>query len=143
MISANKMRDVHGLKANEGFSLIELTAAIFVASIVIFGTVKMYSFGLDKVRSTVESGIALRAIQNEIETLRSMPFDALEPIEDGAFVSKTDELDRLHMHVVRLTIRPRAEVPGDLYEVKAGVSWIGDNGRSIEKQVWTMIARKD
>lgn len=124
-----------------GFSLLELTTAIFILSLGVLGAITMFHYGLDKTRAVHESELAFRALANEIETLRVAPFNELEPGHDLPFRSSGPETDRLHLAEKTVAIAPVPGTPG-LAEVTARIRWVGDNGRVIEKSLTTLIADK-
>lgn len=127
-----------GAGRRAGFSLLELSCAIFVLTVGVFGVIQMFYFGLNKVRAISDANVAMRAIQNEVETLRAVPFSELVPGIAG-FRSETPEIERF--------VEPRQEVRIEeagtaLKRVAVSVAWTGDNGRRIEKDVITLIADK-
>ena len=125
-----------------GFTLIELTAAVFIITTALFGVVVTYNAGIDKLRALNESRTALRAANNEIETLRAMPewpFDTANEADYSPFVSRTPGLDELVNATPRVTLRPRDR---GLTEVTAEVRWTGEHGRTMAKSLTTLIARK-
>ena len=88
-----------------------------------------------------EAAIARGAVQNEIETLRVLPFSQLADRENAPFASAGPELKALVRATPSVTIRTRPE--DGLKEVDASVRWRGDNGRWIEKRLTTLIADKE
>jgi prepilin-type N-terminal cleavage/methylation domain-containing protein len=123
-----------------GFSLIELTTALFVLTVGLMGTIQMYHFGMDKMRTMRESAIAVRTIQNEVETLRAMPFAQLTDRENAPFVSAPDGLDSLVHATPSLAIRRHPDPALFLKEVTVSLRWSGDNGRTMKRAVTTLIA---
>jgi type II secretory pathway pseudopilin PulG len=128
---------------NGGFLMIELVAALAVLTIGLLGVVQTYHFGMDKIRTMRESAIALRAVQNEIETLRALPFANLVDVENGPFVSQTPDLEQLVKATPALTIRPYSDPRLRLKEVAACVRWVGDNGRIMQRAATTLMADKE
>jgi len=132
----------YGSKRNAGFTVLELTAAIFVMTVGLAGVAQLCRFGLDRMRIMEEQAIAVQAMQNEMESLRSMPFSALT---DGAhsFVSTAATLERLGPLVeARVTIAPVPGVSAPLKEVTASVVWRTGNARRAERSITTLIAEK-
>jgi len=123
---------------NGGFSLMELTAALFVLSVGLLGAIQMYHVGVDKTRVLGEKAIAAAAIQNELETLRAAPFSALTNTEEGTFRSETPGLARLVNATGRVMIADE-DCPG-LKRVTVSIRWTGEHGRTIEQSVTTLIA---
>jgi len=123
---------------SEGFSLLELTCAIFVLTVGVFGVIEMFYFGMNKVRALSDAEVAMRAVQNEVEVLRSVPFDELR-IETTSFRGDTPETERL----MNATPEVRIEDAGSgLKRIAVSIAWTGDNGRRIAKGVTTLIADK-
>jgi hypothetical protein len=124
---------------NAGAILLELTASIFVATIALLGALEAYHFGLDAIRASQESTIAMRVIEGEIETLRALPFTQLAPVEAASL--RSNGLDTMSLHKAEGQVRI-ADVPGTpgLREVTVSIQWTGEKGRFIEKSVSTYIA---
>ncbi|MBX7255186.1 MAG: prepilin-type N-terminal cleavage/methylation domain-containing protein [Candidatus Hydrogenedentes bacterium] len=121
-----------------GFTLLELMCAIFVLTIGVFGVIQMFCFGLDKVRALSDTNVAMRAIQNEVETLRAAPFSELVAGASG-FRSLTPEIDRF------VKVKPEVRIEDAAFALKkvtVSLMWSGDNGRQITKSVTTLIADK-
>lgn len=119
-----------------GFSLVELTCAVFVLTVGVFGVIQMFYFGLNKVRALSDAEVAVRAIQNEVEVLRALPFPELGSGTVG-FRSETPETERF----VNVKLEVRIEDTGAaLKKVTVSIAWAGDNGRRVEKSVTTLIA---
>ncbi len=126
----------------KGFSLIELSAALFILTVGLFGVIQMYHFGLDKLNAVREFTLATQAIQNEIETLRTMPFSSLENGERQGFIAAVPELETLVQVSPTVSIRDFIEGRGEVKEVTVRIKWIGEHGRVIEKSLTTLIADK-
>lgn len=126
-----------------GYSLIELTAAMFVFATALLGTVQMYNVIAGKLFHVRESEIAAGAVNAEIETLRALPFSQLADRENASFVSQPRGIENLVNFTTRLTIRPYQDPKLNLKEVTATVVWTGEHGRQIEKSAMTLIADKE
>ncbi len=125
---------------HSGFALIELIAALFILTIGLFGVIQMYRFGLSKMRAMNESVIAIRAIQNEVETLRAMRFDELENADAAPFRSETPAATELANATCAVTICDYGDGGLPLKEVTVTLRWTGEHGRTITKSVKTLIA---
>lgn len=130
------------LKSQSGVTLLELTAALFVLTVGMFGVIRMYHFGLNKMHALNESAVATEAIQNEVETLRSLPFSELRNTKRGHFVSETPALSRLVNATPSVTISDFPGGPRRLKEVTVSIKWTGENGRTIQKKVTTLVRDK-
>jgi len=113
-----------------------------VLTVGMFGVIQMYHFGLDKMHALNETTVAFQALQNEIETLRSAPFSELRNTDKGRFVSKTPALSRLANVKSTVTITDYSDSPRRLKRITARITWTGENGRTIQKTVTTLIADK-
>jgi len=135
--------DGGGTSHAAGVSLLEILAALFVFSIGLLGSLKMYDVMLDKVRAMRENDIAVCALQNEMETLRAMPFEALAERTGAPFVSHTPDIEQLVQVLPTVDVRPYGQPALALKEVHISVRWRGDNGRVIEKTLSTLIGKKE
>ena len=134
------MNKEHTLLLKHGFTLLELTCAIFVISVGLFGILHIYLQGIDKMQAINEYETALCALSNEMETLRTVPFDALELGDGLPFRSETPGLE--HLHLAETLCFIAAEEDGAaLKRVTVRIRWIGEHGRRIEKELTTLIAR--
>lgn len=126
-----------------GFALMEATTALFVAAVGLFGVIQMFQYGARTLHTIQEHTIASRALQNEVESLRGLPFDSLEPGTRLDFFSTTPEMARLLRSSAWVEIRDREEAVGQLLQVTVSLRWTGEHGRRIKRSVTTLIARKD
>lgn len=125
-----------------GFTLIEATAMLFVLTFGVMGAIQMHIVAIEKTRALQEYGVADEVLQNEIETLRALPFEAIAVGSGQPLRSATPALERLTRVQATVDIVDQsAETPG-LKQVCVKVRWIGEHGRSIERSVETLIARK-
>jgi len=126
-----------------GLSLLELVAAIFVLTVGVMAVIQSQFVVLDKMRDVNEYHVATRALVNELEYLRALPFEGLAAGEGLPFRSVTPALERLHAAEGRVTIHPRAQGLPGLNEVMVQIRWRGEHGRWIEKRMDTLVARRD
>lgn len=125
-------------KCDTGFTLLELTCALFVITVAGFGAIQLYTLGLDKIAEMREFDVASEVLRNEIEVLRARPFASLE---DGmALQSSTPAMESLHRPEMKVAVAPGA-VPG-LKEVTVSLHWQSRHGRFIERSLATRIAAK-
>ena len=125
-----------------GFSLMEITCALFVITVGVFGALQMYSLALEKTRAVNEYAIAASVLQNEMETLRALPFEQLADGDTLPFRSATPAVEKLVKAKTSVAVRDRSEGTPGLKEVRVSVAWTGDQGRRIEKTLTTLIANK-
>ena len=126
-----------------GFALLEATAALFVVAVGLFGVIQMFQYGVGTLHTIQEHTIASRSLQNEVESLRGLPFDSLEPGRRLDFISATPEMARLLKASAWVEIHDREEALGQLRQVTVSLRWTGEHGRRIKRSVTTLIARKD
>jgi len=149
MTHATRLNAPRTIRNQHGFSLIELVAALSVLSVGLLGVVQSYHYGIDKIRTLREASTSTRAVQDQIEALRSMPFAALTDRDKAPLVDPAPDLSQLVNATPTLTIRPysgsgRASTPAlRLKEVEVSIRWTGDNGRTMKRSATTLIADKE
>lgn len=131
------------MRRNSGFTLIELNCALAVATVGIFGVIGMHLLAIDKAHTIREEDVVQRALSNEIEYLRAQPFAALAEVKRGPFLSRTPGIERLVGAQATVTIADRSEGNAGLKFVRARIVWRGENGRSIMRELITLIANKE
>ena len=135
------MKRDRGHAKDGGFTMLELTTALFVVAVGLFGVVTMFHIGVGKLRALHETNLGTRVVQNELETVRSLPFSALENVENAPFKSSAPEIGGLLNARPQVTIRD-ADPALRLKEVTARITWTGEHGRTITKSGTTLIADK-
>jgi len=126
------------IKSDRGFTLLELTCALFIVTVAGFGAIQLYSTGMDKILEMREGDVALEVLRNEIEFLRARAFNSLESTDN--FATTTPAIETLHAAVSSVTVKP-ATTPG-LKEVTVSLRWQSLHGRWIERSLTTLIADK-
>lgn len=124
-----------------GSTLIELTCALFLVTMGVFGAMTLHLRAMDGTRGLQQEAIALQALRNEIETLRAADFDSLVPGEELPFRTADGLVERLFLGQGAVQITPTASP--DLMEVSAQVVWKADSGRRAHQRLTTRIARKE
>lgn len=128
-------------EAQSGSTLIELTCALFLVTMGVFGAMTLHLRAMDGTRGLQQEAIALQALRNEIETLRAADFDSLVPGADEPFRTQDGLLERLFDGHGAVQISPTPVV--DLVEVSVRVDWKADSGRKAHQALTTRIARKE
>lgn len=123
---------------NRGFTLLELTCALFVISVAGFGAIQMYSIGMDKILAMREGDVALAVLRSELELLRAQPFDALAARTD--FQAANPALETLYHAEAAITVGD-SDTPG-LKTVTVSLRWQSRSGRWIARSLTTLIADK-
>lgn len=126
--------------ACEGFSLVEISTALFILVVGLFGVFQLFHFGLGKLRALDESAIAMQAVQNELETVRATPFAQLQDGEHE-FVTQDPALERLVKPTGTVTIVTVAD-PAGLKQVDISLRWVTQNGRVADRAVTTYVGDK-
>lgn len=121
-----------------GVSYLEMTAALFVFSVGLMAAFQTFHFILSKTRAIKEDAIAMRTIENELETLRALPFEEL-PEAQTEFRSDRTELDQLKDARGVVQITPYPANPSLLKQVEVTIHWTGDNGRRRKVSTATLI----
>ena len=103
----------------------------------------MQIINFDKIIVIGEYAAADLAIENEIETLRALPFAALGVGESQSFLSNTPAAAKLPKSEGRVSISDRSGNTLGLRQVTVRFSWTGEHGRKIQRQSTTIIANKD
>ena len=137
------LRTIRLTQGNGGAMLLELVCALFIVTMGLFGIMQMYLVAMDKTRGINEYAIASTALNNEIETLRAMPFDDLVVGERLPFLSETPSVEMLADAKGSVVIRDRRGETAGLKEARVALRWRGEHGRVIEKSFVTMIASKE
>ncbi len=130
------------LLSKRGHTLLELTCAMFVISVGLFGVIHIYMRGMEKMNAINEYETALCALNNEMETLRAKSWEMLEPGEGLPFLSETPGMERLYLAEAQTCITAENESAA-LKRVTVRIRWIGEHGRRIEKKLTTLIAQTD
>lgn len=127
------------MKRKRGFTLIELTTALFIFSTALLGTIQLYHVGLNKIKVVGESRHAMQAALNQVELIRSMPFSELTERQDAPFIGASDDLESLSQAQPTLTIRNHPDPALKLKEVTVSVRWTGEHGRTITMTITTLV----
>ena len=135
---AGSMTERRGMNANEGFSLLELTTALFILTVGIFGVFRLFNFGMDRLRALDEAAIATEAVQNELEALRTTPTATLQDGEQQ-FTIPNPALDRLWLADTKISVSPASDGVVGLKQVEISIRWINRNGGRAERSVTTLI----
>lgn len=123
-----------------GTSLLELSCALFLVTLGVFGALTLHAQAMSGTRGLHQTAVAFDALRNELETLRATNFDALKLGTAQAFRSDLALLERLVDGAGSVDIE--ATPLPDLVQVTARVAWTGDTGRRIEQRLTTRIARR-
>lgn len=124
-----------------GFALAEAVTALFVVAVGLFGSFQMFQFYVKEIRAVNEFGTASRIIRNEIETLRALPFDAIEAGAGRSFISTSPESGALAEIRAFTDVTPDPALPARLKRITAVVRWRSERGRSVERRLTTVVSR--
>lgn len=125
-----------------GVALLECVTALFIAVVGLMGTLQMFQYSVDKIRTVEQYAIAGRVLQNELETLRAQPYEALADSGRREFLSVSPELEVLPAAEAYSVIQPGAATPARTREITVVVAWSTEHGRRAERRLTTLIARR-
>jgi Tfp pilus assembly protein PilV len=125
-----------------GFALIEATAALFVATVGLFGVVQMFQTATDEIRAVHDNHIAQRIVRNEMEYLTALPYDDLVVGGSLRFRTQSPEIKRLFRARALVDIAPHGDRPESLREVTVRLDWISPRGRPVRQSLTTLVARE-
>jgi type II secretory pathway component PulJ len=120
-----------------GVALLEVVTALMVISIGLLGVVQMYQVGVGQIRQSQRRMVALRAIDNEIETLRAMPAGQRPAGDDLPWQSDVSALDVLVDPQPLLDVVPYTPSPG-LTQVTVTLQW-REGPRVVTREVVTLL----
>lgn len=123
-----------------GVALAELICSVFILTVGMGGVIQMYHLGLQKTAALAEYAVALEALQNELETLRSQPFDSLTPGIGQSFTSDPESWKTLTKVRGIVTIKSVSESSVPLKEITVRIRWTGEHGRRITKSLTTLVS---
>lgn len=121
-----------------GMSMLELTAALFVFAVGLTAAFQTFHYTLSRMRVLKENGIAMRAIQNEMEALRVTDFAQLDS-RSYAFSEQPASLEQLANVNATVSLRPFESGNPGLLVAEVTVQWTGDQGRSMAKSATTLV----
>lgn len=120
----------------EGIALLELITALVIVSIGLLGVVQMYQIGIAKIRETQRRAIAMRAIDNEIETIRAVPHHELVTGTNLPWRSDVTPLEILNEPSATLDIKPSTRP--SLLELTVRLQW-RERARTVTREVVTLL----
>jgi prepilin-type N-terminal cleavage/methylation domain-containing protein len=124
-------------RSNSGFTLIELTCALFIVTTAGFGAIQLYSIGIDKILEMREFDVATELLRNEMEQIRTLSFDAVANRDSLYNPSPASESLHKAEGAVRIT-----DAAAGLKEVTVTLRWQARHGRWITRSLTTRIANK-
>lgn len=131
-------RNMANGNATLGASYLELVAALFVLSVGLMAAFQTFHFILTKTRTIKEDAIVMRVMENELESLRAIPFSELYDAAAG-LRSNAPELGQLKDARATVRIAPYPTIPNYLKQIEVSVQWTGDNGRLRNMSTSTLI----
>lgn len=126
-------------RRGRGFSLIEVLITIFILAIVLTTLISAFIYGFSILSRTKQIALASQICQEEIETIRNLPFDTILTL--GTSFSHP-RLSALLQGQGVLTIEGVPEDSQDnIKKVTASVRW-NNKGRNMRKDIVTYITRE-
>jgi prepilin-type N-terminal cleavage/methylation domain-containing protein len=129
-------------RKKNGFSLIEIMAAVFVLGLGIGGALLALRIGFGMVETARDQTLAAQLLQSQIETLRLKNWAELSALpreESFEIESNFDESVQNRFHCVRRIEEVRAG--SQMKQVTLTVTWTTTNGVQRERQYYTRISR--
>jgi len=130
------------MRSRSGLALLEATAALFVATLGVFGVLQLLGDSVGEIRVVSEQTIASRLLRNEMEVLLARPFASLEPGSSHAWSVEPPELHLLRNAEVTAVVSEHAELPERLCEITVRIRWSSEHGRALEQSLTTLRARE-
>lgn len=137
------MRTRMRTQGQRGASLVELTCAIFVISLGGFGALQMFSHATGETATFRDHEMATEILSNEIEARRAAGFAALAPGEGQPFISASPALEWLAEAEARVDVIDRSAGNRGLLELRVRLRWLVAHRRYAEREMTTLIARRD
>lgn len=117
-----------------GFATMEIVCALGIFGVMGFGAIQMYFFGINHLKVAGERTIAVRALENEYERLRTVPMSEFEALDDASFEVEMPELEYLDQMTAEVSVEP-FESSGDVQQITLTISWFSRGGRVITEEL--------
>jgi hypothetical protein len=128
------------LREKSGLATVETITAIFILSVVGYGCFQLFHVSMNHNRVSQERSLAMRAMKNEWERLKSIPLDQL-PREDGrSFSLEMPEIESLMNQSTRIEVKSLDQPMTDAYSIVLHVSWTGFTSRPMSETLETIRA---
>jgi prepilin-type N-terminal cleavage/methylation domain-containing protein len=109
------------MRAQRGFSLVEVLAALFVLTVVITTTLGMFVERRKHTRTANETILAYQALANEVEVWRHFPYASLDSqVGDGSFYSDMTIVQPLRPYQTSIEIKPMKD---SIASVHLTITW--------------------
>jgi prepilin-type N-terminal cleavage/methylation domain-containing protein len=106
------------MRSQQGFSLMELLAALVILTIVIMTTLAVFSERRNRLNQASELILAYQVLANEAELERRIPFDEVMPM--SGFTSSTDLIKPLQPYTAKIDV---ASPKGGVKDVTLSLTW--------------------
>ncbi len=106
------------MRSQQGFSLMELLAALVILTIVIMTTLAVFSERRNRLNQASELILAYQVLANEAELERRIPFDEVIPMT--AFTTSTDLIKPLQPYTAKIDV---ASTKGGVKDVTLSLTW--------------------
>jgi Tfp pilus assembly protein PilV len=120
-----------------GMALLEIVTALTIISVGLLGVVQMYQIGIDQIRQSQRRMAALRAIDDEIESLRALPLAERPAGENVPWHTHPVAFDLLVEPHATLNVAPYSSSP-DLTQVTVRLQWY-EGRRRVSREVVTLL----
>lgn len=122
-----------------GFTLMEVTAAVFVMSVGIFAAFDLYFRCMEGTSAMIEERTALSIVRSEVAWLEGAP-----DLDAGTYPIRgtSTMMERLPEGTGVVELSPRNDLAPDLLEAKVSVTWQVRTGRMATREVTTLVYPK-
>ena len=129
--------NINKVRNEEGFTLVEILAAVFVLAIAMIGVMGVFVNATILMGHVENVSIANNLISERIEVIRNMNYDNVLTVGGSFSSSGMDELPNATGSVAL----EDAFTDGDIKRVNVTVSWTTDQGRASTITMATYVTR--
>jgi prepilin-type N-terminal cleavage/methylation domain-containing protein len=126
-------------KKKGGFTLIEVLITIFILAIVLMTLVSAFIYGYNLLSRTKQVSLATQIAQEEIETIRNMPYDNILALGSSFTNERLSDLFN-GQGVLAIEAVP-GDTSGNIKKITASVRW-KFKGQQMRKDIVTYVTRE-
>jgi prepilin-type N-terminal cleavage/methylation domain-containing protein len=126
-------------KKKGGFTLIEVLITIFILAVVLMTLVSAFIYGYNLLSRTKQVSLATQIAQEEIETIRNMPYDNILALGSSFTNERLSDLFN-GQGVLAIEAVP-GDTSGNIKKITASVRW-KFKGQQMRKDIVTYVTRE-